>query len=183
MDTKTKLYTMAQVKDMFGISPQTIRNWIGLYGLGEFFSSNAKPEGNRHARFTWDDILIFNTIDHLTSPNDHDWGMVADKLRSGFREAKLPERAAIVAVESTPATTMYGEAVSAQDRLALVLDRMEKQDRLISELQDKLIVSEQNHTRDVERLMRELSAAKEGKMAAETELRLIKSGWRPPSEG
>jgi DNA-binding transcriptional MerR regulator len=83
-------YTTAQVHLRLGVPKPTLRNWSGEYAA--FLSDRARPNGGSSRRFTADDLVVLNTVRHLTrveglADNDR----VRELLREGFRVAELPQ--------------------------------------------------------------------------------------------
>ena len=110
-------YTTAQVHHRLGIPKPTIRNWSAEYAA--FLSDRAQPDHGRARLFTHSDLIILNTVRHLTrseglSSND----LVRAQLAGGLRIEDLPdlptaeERAALRSVSLIPA-----------DRLQRALDQ------------------------------------------------------------
>ena len=165
---------VGEVADMFGITTQTIRNWIKLYGLGEFFSDGAKSTRHKQAFFSADDIRVVNTINVLTANGNRDWALVAEVLRSGKREELLPERAAVVAASTTPAVQLAMRAGSAEDRLAMALEAL-------NDAQERLYEVEHTKNEEIKALMREIADLREVVGGLQREVELYATGrLRPP---
>lgn len=92
MSAPTISYTMAQVHRLLGnqVPKPTIRYWTTEYG--EFLSGRANPGDGRNRVFDHNDLVVLNTIRHLTKEeglNSVDDVKIA--LRSGRRATAFPQ--------------------------------------------------------------------------------------------
>jgi DNA-binding transcriptional MerR regulator len=107
----TETYTPAQVHHRLGIPKPTIRNWSGEYAA--FLSEGAQPDDGRTRLFTYSDLIVLNTVRHLTRVeglNNND--KVREMLETGFRLTELPrayseeEEEALKSVQLVPVDRM-----------------------------------------------------------------------------
>lgn len=168
---------IGKVAHIFHKSTQTIRNWVDRPELAEFFSVTAKGKPGKPSIFDENDFAVLASINSLLSDGE-DWLSIANRLRMGWRETKLPENAAAIAATSHSSIQLAGRALSAEDRLKMALERL-------SVVQDELFQRERDHSAKVEDLMREIADLKEIVGASKREIALYESGrLRPPaSEG
>jgi DNA-binding transcriptional MerR regulator len=159
---------IGEVADMFGISGQTIRNWLKNDELKGLFSPGATPPPGRQAEFTSEDIQLINSIWSITSSGNHDWRSIAENLKSGWREAYLPSRAAFTS--SAPDSTLQLAAKLA--RAEADLDAERRITRILEEQVENLKAlaakSDEYRTKLIE---------------AELELRLYREGRLKPRKG
>lgn len=163
-----KKIRIGEVADMFGISTQTIRNWLKNDELKGLFSDGANPLPGKQHEFTPDDVQLLNSIYSITNTGNYDWRSIAENLRSGWRESHLPTRAAIVDVDSQSALGLVTRLAKAEADLEF--ERREKQrlEEQVDWWKQRANESEDN--------MRKL-------IRAEFELELWRSGRLKPEEG
>lgn len=167
---------IGKVADLFGINPQTIRNWVEDERFQNFFSKSAQSNTDKRALFTESDIIAINTIWSLSRGRKHTLDQISIMMRGGHRETIAPERAAIVSTQTNSAMQLAGRAMSAEDRLTLVLEQL-------AEAQGQLALAERSHSQKVEDLMREIADLREAAGAARREIELYRSGRLKPTEG
>lgn len=86
----TEYYTTAQIHQRLGIPKPTIRNWSGEYAA--FLSERAQPNEGNTRQFRYEDLIILNTVRHLTRDQGiNDNNRVRKILAEGFRLAEFPE--------------------------------------------------------------------------------------------
>ncbi len=86
----TEFYTTAQVHHRLDIPKPTIRNWSGEYAA--FLSGRAQPNDGNTRQFTYDDLIVLNTVRHLTRTQGiNDNSRVREILADGFRISDFPE--------------------------------------------------------------------------------------------
>lgn len=166
---------MGTVVEMFGGNAQTYRNWIKDERFGKFFSEGAQFDEEKRAQFNSSDLLVFNTIWRLSRGRRHSHDEIAVILESGHREKTFPDRAATVAAVTTPAIQLAGRALSAEDRLTLVLEQLAR-------AQDQVIRIQQDSGQKVETLLREIAELKEEAGALRRENALFDEGRLKPSK-
>lgn len=100
-------YTTAQVHYRLRVPKPTIRNWSAEYA--EFLSQRARPDDGKTRRFTYDDLIILNTVRYLTrieGLNNNE--QIRQELATGRRMPDLPpmkspeEEEALEAVQLVP---------------------------------------------------------------------------------
>src|SRR5574341_1142857 len=100
-------YTTAQVHYRLRVPKPTIRNWSAEYA--EFLSERARPDDGKTRRFTYDDLIILNTVRYLTrieGLNSNE--QIRQELAIGRRMPDLPstkspeEEEALEAVQLVP---------------------------------------------------------------------------------
>ena len=83
-----------EVADMMGIDSQTILNWTREPDVAGFFSEAARGEGVKQRIYNEDDVLILNTIHHLSSDlrdgKKIDWEAISGQLGIGYRYNVMP---------------------------------------------------------------------------------------------
>ena len=86
----TEYYTTAQVHHRLDIPKPTIRNWSGEYAA--FLSERTQPNEGNTRQFTYDDLIVLNSVRHLTRTQGiNDNNRVREILAEGFRLAEFPE--------------------------------------------------------------------------------------------
>ena len=166
---------MGRVVEMFGGNAQTYRNWVADPRFSRFFSEGAQFDEEKRALFNAADLLVFNTIWRLSRGRKHSHDEIAIILESGHRETTFPDRAATVAAVTTPAIQLAGRALSAEDRLTLVLEQLAK-------AQEQVIEIQQERGQKVETLLREIADLKEEAGALRRENALFDEGRLKPSK-
>lgn len=170
---------------LFGVSPETIKNWIDHTFLCEFFSETAKEDASNKAKqrhLTDSDLLVLNTIrvEREKYPDTAVlWQSIADVLRSGTRHLEFPLEAANVDTGLTAANHLRQTLTTTFQRDNAFSIIAEK-DREIARLNDKIIEVEANASAEKEKLLREMAALESEKSriigALENELHLYQSG-------
>ena len=84
---------------IFGVSTQTLRDWVDRKELTVFFSPKARGRPGRPAVFDEQDFGVVCSISSLRGQG-RDWQQIADTLQTGWRETVLPETAAAVAAQT-----------------------------------------------------------------------------------
>jgi hypothetical protein len=162
---------IGKVADLFGVTTETIRNWVKNPELREFFSVTAKGEGgSKFSDFSEDDVIVLTSIYTMTKGGNYDWRSIAENLRSGWRESRLPERAAAVAVENNAAMQLASRALVAESRLKEALSKIDIDSALIIKLNDRIMALEQEKSITVEKFMREKETLLREKAEIEREL-------------
>lgn len=163
-----KKIRIGEVADMFGITTQTIRNWLKNEDLKPLFSPGATPPPGQQAEFTKEDVELLNSIWSITSSGNHDWRSIAENLKSGWREPYLPQRAAIAGVDSNAALQLATKLARAEQAL--------EDERRITRLLEQRV--------EEFKALAEQSAEYQRKLIrAEVELELWRSGRLKPEEG
>jgi DNA-binding transcriptional MerR regulator len=166
--SKVKKIRIGEVADMFGITTQTIRNWLKNDELKGLFSEGANALHGKQHEFTPEDVQLLNSIHSITNTGNYDWRSIAENLKSGWRESHLPMRAAMVDFDSQSALGLAVRLAKAEADLEF--ERREKQ-RL--EEQVEWWKARANESEDN---MRKL-------IRAEFELELWRTGRLKPEEG
>lgn len=100
-------YSTAQVHYRLRVPKPTIRNWSAEYA--EFLSERARPDDGKTRLFTYDDLIILNTVRYLTRVeglNNNE--QIRQMLTAGRRMTELPrmkspeEEEALEAVQLVP---------------------------------------------------------------------------------
>jgi DNA-binding transcriptional MerR regulator len=100
-------YTTAQVHYRLRVPKPTIRNWSAEYA--EFLSERARPDDGKTRLFTYDDMIILNTVRYLTRVeglNSNE--QIRQMLAAGRKLTELPrmksseEEEALEAVQLVP---------------------------------------------------------------------------------
>jgi DNA-binding transcriptional MerR regulator len=82
-------YTTAQVHHRLGVPKPTIRNWSAEYA--DFLSERARPAEGKTRSFSYEDLVVLNTIRHLTRVEGLNSNQqVRALLVSGQRERDFP---------------------------------------------------------------------------------------------
>jgi DNA-binding transcriptional MerR regulator len=82
-------YTTAQVYHRLGVPKPTIRNWSAEYA--QFLSERARPDDGKTRLFTYDDLVVLNTVRHFTRVEGlNSNGHIRKILASGQRVSELP---------------------------------------------------------------------------------------------
>src|SRR5687767_10514471 len=82
-------YSTAQVHYRLRVPKPTIRNWSAEYA--EFLSERARPDDGKTRLFTYDDLIILNTVRYLTRVeglNSNE--QIRQMLTAGRRMTELP---------------------------------------------------------------------------------------------
>jgi DNA-binding transcriptional MerR regulator len=111
-------YTTAQVHLRLGVPKPTIRNWSAEYA--EFLSERAQSDSGKTRLFTYDDLIILNTVRHLTRVeglNSND--LVRAALAAGQRVTELPQPRSEEEIEALSTVQLV-----TADRLERVLDSL-----------------------------------------------------------
>lgn len=120
-------YTTAQVHYRLRVPKPTIRNWSAEYA--EFLSQRARPDDGKTRRFTYDDLIILNTVRHLARTeglNSNE--QIRQQLADGQRVTELPpmkspeEEDALEAVQLVP----IAELERVLDRVAAMQNEIER---------------------------------------------------------
>ena len=146
MSDSTQLtYTTAQVHHRLGIPKPTIRNWSAEYA--EFLSERAQPDSGKTRVFIYDDLVILNTVRHLTRVeglNNND--LVRQALREGRRETGIPEvrtpeeAEALASVQLVPVAELeraLDQVSSTQDEV----DRLGQESVRVEEERDQALIA------------------------------------------
>src|SRR5688572_24085144 len=100
-------YTTAQMHYRLRVPKPTIRNWSAEYA--DFLSQRARPDDGKTRLFTYDDLIILNTVRYLTRVeglNSNE--QIRQMLTTGRRMTELPrmkspeEEKALEAVQLVP---------------------------------------------------------------------------------
>ncbi len=138
-------YTTAQVHHRLGVPKPTIRNWSAEYA--PFLSERARPDDGKTRLFTYDDLILLNTVRYLTrveglNNNDH----IRQILASGRRVADLPrqrsteEEEALEAVELVPVAQL--ERALDKVRLAEAeVDRVSREAKEVADERDEALLA------------------------------------------
>lgn len=187
------------IADMFGLTSQTIRDWVKRDELRDLFSPSAQAGKGKQAEFTEEDVTVLNSIFFMTSSGNHDWRSIAENLRSGWRHPQLPERAAFVAASTAPAVMLAARTLNAEKQNDNSLTIIRKKDEQIDLLNHRLMELEaekdeqirqlmDKHAAEKESLLREMTriererAAEIARVTAERDILLRLSQNRPPVE-
>lgn len=169
---KADLQTGA-ISDQFGITPQTLRNWVRRYS--EFFTPQAKGKPGRPAVFNESDQAVVLSI-YTMLDDGADWDAIGDKLRTGWREEIMPERAAVIASDTNSAVQLATRAMVSERELLRAEERLQKAEARVAELTDKLIESHDKR----EKLLERLAEERERAGAAEREVKILRELLIPP---
>lgn len=152
-------YTTAQVHYRLRVPKPTIRNWSAEYA--EFLSQRARPDDGKTRRFTYDDLIILNTVRYLTrieGLNNNE--QIRQELATGRRMPDLPpmkspeEEEALEAVQLVPIAELervldkvvalqheierlIGEAASSSSERDLALLALDEANQQIGALREK----------------------------------------------
>ena len=187
------------VADMFGLTPQTIRDWVKRPELSDLFSLSARPVNGKHADFTEDDVSVVNSIWYMTQEGNHDWRSIGENLRSGWRHPQLPERAAFVAASTAPSVMLAARTLNAEKQSESSLAIIRQKDDQIDLLNQRLMELEaqkdeqirqimDKHAAEKEALLREMTriererAAEIARVTAERDILLRLAQNKPPVE-
>src|SRR5574341_2475086 len=120
-------YTTAQVNYRLRVPKPTIRNWSAEYA--EFLSERARPDDGKTRRFTYDDLIILNTVRYLTRIEGlNTSGQIRQQLADGQRVTELPpmkspeEEEALEVVQLVP----IAELERALDKVAALQHEIER---------------------------------------------------------
>lgn len=169
----------------FGVTRQTIRNWIKQEELAEFFSPQARRDtGKAQSELIGPDLEVCNSI-YVMLRQKSTWSEIASRLRSGWRDTNLPDRLALLAPPADVEASMYlmtARAV-AEQKSSDLMEVVRERDAKISELEARLDRSVQER----ETLLREIARLREENAVAltkvETELELWRAGRLKPTKG
>lgn len=179
MDEYVKI---GKVVDMFGGNAQTYRNWVKDERFKTFFSEAAQFDEEKRALFNSSDLLVINTIWRLSRGRKHSHDEIAGLLANGHRETNFPDRAATVAASTTPAIQLAGRALSAEDRLTLVLEQLAKAQELLIIVQREKEEVLREKGEKVEELMMMIADLKEEAGSLRRENELFDQGRLKPSK-
>lgn len=88
--TAAKTYTPNDVHERLDVSKSTLRAWTLEYA--GFLSGRAYPDASRSRRFTHDDLIVLNTIRHLTRVEGMTSSeVIREALRAGKRVTVFPD--------------------------------------------------------------------------------------------
>jgi len=144
------MWSTGDIQKMFGVSPQTVRNWTKEFKT--FLSDGASPIRSGYTRsFTADDLRVFALVVEMTHIGAT-YNEVRDALKEG-RRGDLPE----VPEEESDLT-----ALLSPQEIARTLSLMKERDEAIGRIEqllverenDKKIIDEKD--KDINRLNREI---------------------------
>lgn len=138
---------LSKVGKMIGVSRRTVYNWVTHPSLEQFFSEEARKEGDRD--LDEEDVLLIMTIKFLRDRVTTDWEEIAEKLEGGFRESNLSVGALEVDTGMTPLALMERNLILRQERDEALRQRDEAKGEI-----ETIRVS---HASEKERLMREIA--------------------------
>lgn len=167
-----KKVRIGEVADTFGISTQTIRNWLKHDELKGLLSPGATPRSGQQAEFTPEDVQVINSIWSLTTSGNHDWRSIAENLKSGWREGYLPARAAIVGIETNSAVGLAVQLASTTEQLNAERKISQMLKERVEEYKQQLEKSDTEREEYMKKLIK-----------AEVALELWESGRLKPLEG
>lgn len=141
--------------DIFGVSRETIRNWVNNEHLSKFFSEDARAEKRTQADFSENDMYVLNSIHSMVTEGNRDWRAIAENLASGWRETSLPERAASVTALHAPAMQLAARAFAAETRAVDAKEEVSETRRIVLQLTERLLGLEGKNSELLERHMKE----------------------------
>lgn len=107
-------YTSSQVHYRLRVPKPTIRHWSAAYA--EFLSERARPDNGKTRVFTYDDLIVLNTVRHLTrSEGLNSIEQIQEVLLTGQRINEFPpmktveEKQALEAVHLVPVAELERE--------------------------------------------------------------------------
>lgn len=172
---------LGKAAQMLGVNDKTLRNWIDRPELKPHFSADATTSGaGVHREISDNDLFVLNTIRVLRvgmPNNDPDWQRIAGELSAGHIDRQLPPQAAAL----DTGLSMISQVGVVKER-DLALARVSELEQREHDLQARLDEIQGAWRSDTERLLRELSAAREEMAEIRVELKLYRAGKIKPGE-
>lgn len=158
----------------FGVTAQTVRNWVNNYGLQDFFSEQAQRKDERvQAEYLADDLEVFKSIQTLVRRH-YKWDEIKSELASGWRDTDMPSRLLVVDEHHETASSfqLMNELAVVKSQNTNALDIIKEKDGQIADLRkqiEDLLQRVEQLNKQVFSLESDRSAAV-AKLAAEREL-------------
>jgi DNA-binding transcriptional MerR regulator len=174
-----------KVAQILDLDPQTVKNWVALDMLAEFFSDGAKGKGQMQREFTDGDLSVLNTIRTLRISGNNNWHSIAETLRAGHRDTTLPAGGITVNTGETPIDLVKKSMATTVERDNAIAHVKKLEDQL-DEYEKRLAEAEREKDRIRDELTEQIMKLREEKAAelarAQTELELWRSGRLKPSK-
>lgn len=172
-----------RVAKALDIDPKTVTNWIDDPHFKEFFSPEARGEGVMQRVINDEDFKILNSIRTMKTSGNSDHRAIAENLRSGWREGKLPMSAATVDLGRSALHETAKTAITAAERDKALQQIRENQEE-IRRLYQRIIELERENgelTGKMSSIEERVRAESKAELAElRTKLDLLLQGWKPP---
>lgn len=180
-------WSSGEVAVLFGVTPQTIRNWINRPELSVFFSESVRHVDRPRAQseFIAEDIELCNSIQTMLTQKAN-WDVIAEQLHSGWRDTNMPARLAIMENDPNKLTDLELVAKLAIANEQSIADQstIEKRDAEIARLELKITNIEYAARREKDELLERIAQLREDRARddarKDTLLELYESGRLTP---